>query len=471
MKLLKFIFKCGLFLGCFTTAVQADNRVFSLRLTQAPLVQTLQHLAAEQNTNLIIEDKLDDTISLQLENTDLDQVLRSVAKIKQLDLWQENGIYYLNQMDKNAKFAMPMDIPEISGNVATPPVPIEPEIETTTIKLHYAKASEVMKSLTAGNGALVSEFGRLTFDDRSNVLIIQDNKKSIRHIRKLVAELDKPIEQIAIEARIVTMNDESLKELGVRWGMFEPTTAAHKVSGNLAANGFADITNNLNVNFAATSTPAGSVALQVAKINSRLLDLELTALEQENNVEIIASPRLLTTNKKSASIKQGSEIPYVVTNGKNDTQSVEFREAVLGLEVTPHISQNNTILLDLIVSQNSPGNRVSYGENSEVVSIDKQEIQTQVFAKDGETIVLGGVFHDTITKGTNKVPVLGDIPWVGKLFSNESERHQKRELVIFVTPRILKNGETLEQLKQKDGLQKGKYLPVESAVKNSGKKS
>ena len=139
--------------------------------------------------------------------------------------------------------------------------------------------------------------------------------------------------------------------------------------------------------------------------------------------------------------------------------------------MTPHISQNNTILLDLTVSQNSPGNRVSYGENSEVVSIDKQEIQTQVFAKDGETIVLGGVFHDTITKGTNKVPVLGDIPWVGKLFSNESERHQKRELVIFVTPRILKNGETLEQLKQKNGLQKGKYLPVESAVKNSGKKS
>ena len=179
-----------------------------------------------------------------------------------------------------------------------------------------------------------------------------------------------------------------------------------------------------------------------------MLDLELSALERENNVEIIASPRLLTTNKKSASIKQGTEIPYVVSNTRNDTQSVEFREAVLGLEVTPHISKDNNILLDLLVSQNSPGSRVAYGQN-EVVSIDKQEINTQVFAKDGETIVLGGVFHDTITKSEDKVPLLGDIPGIKRLFSKESERHQKRELVIFVTPHILKAGETLEALKQK----------------------
>ncbi|MDY5422052.1 type IV pilus secretin PilQ [Actinobacillus porcinus] len=471
MKIVKFCLKSGLFLGCFIAASFADNPVFTLRLKQAPLVSTLQHLAAEQNTNLIIEDSLEGTISLQLENTDLDQVLRSVAKIKQLNLWQENGIYYLNQLDTSAKFAMSMDDGNEIVDSNSLEMPAESETETATIKLHYAKASEVMKSLSSGNGALVSDTGRLTFDDRSNVLIVQDSKKSIQNIRKLVAELDKPIEQIAIEARIVTINDESLKELGVRWGMFDPTSSAHKVNGSLAGNGFSNLADHLNVNFATTTTPAGSAALQVAKINGRLLDLELTALEQENNVEIIASPRLLTTNKKSASIKQGSEIPYVVTNGKNDTQSVEFREAVLGLEVTPHISQDNAILLDLIVSQNSPGNRVSYGEYSEVVSIDKQEIQTQVFAKDGETIVLGGVFHDTITKGANKVPVLGDIPVVGKLFSNESERHQKRELVIFVTPRILKNGETLEQLKQKEGLQKEKFLPIKNTVKNSTKKS
>ena len=304
-----------------------------------------------------------------------------------------------------------------------------------------------MKSLTGGSGSLLSPNGSLSFDDRSNLLLIQDEPKAIANLKKLIKELDKPIEQIAIEARIVTINGESLKELGVRWGIFNPTENAHHLSGSLAGNGFDNITPQLNVNLPTATTPVGSVALQVAKINGRLLDLELTALERENNVEIIASPRLLTTNKKSASIKQGTELPYIMVNEKSGTQSVEFREAVLGLEVTPHISQDKQILLDLVVSQNAPGGRVSYGLG-EVVSIDKQEINTQVFAKDGETIVLGGVFHDTITKGVDKVPLLGDIPGIKRLFSKESERHQKRELVIFVTPHILRQGAFPESLKK-----------------------
>ena len=440
--------KYGQFLMCFlilwTTYSSAENRVFSLRLKQAPMVATLQQLALEQNANLMIDDELEGTLSLQLDNVDFDRLLRSVAKIKGLSFYQENGIYYLGKPSQHEQYTEKMTEPmAISGES----LPSEMPLVSTTVKLHFAKASDVMKSLTTGSGSLLSPSGTITFDDRSNVLLIQDDARSLKNIKKLITELDKPIEQIVIEARIVTITDESLKELGVRWGIFNPTEAAHRVSGSLDANGFSNISNNLNVNFATTVTPAGSLALQVAKINGRLLDLELTALERENNVEIIASPRLLTTNKKSASIKQGTEIPYVVTNGKNDTQSVEFREAVLGLEVTPHISKDNNILLDLLVSQNSPGNRVAYGQN-EVVSIDKQEINTQVFAKDGETIVLGGVFHDTITKGVDKVPLLGDIPGIKHLFSKESERHQKRELVIFVTPHILKQGERMEMAKK-----------------------
>ena len=440
--------KFGQFLMCFlilwTTYSVAENRVFSLRLKQAPIVATLQQLALEQNANLMIDDELEGTLSLQLDNVDFDRLLRSVAKIKGLSFYQENNIYYLGKPSQHEQYAEKMTEPvAISGES----LPSETPLVSTTVKLHFAKASDVMKSLTTGSGSLLSPSGTITFDDRSNVLLIQDDARSLKNIKKLIAELDKPIEQIVIEARIVTITDESLKELGVRWGIFNPTEAAHRVGGSLDANGFSNISNNLNVNFATTVTPAGSLALQVAKINGRLLDLELTALERENNVEIIASPRLLTTNKKSASIKQGTEIPYVVTNGKNDTQSVEFREAVLGLEVTPHISKDNNILLDLLVSQNSPGNRVAYGQN-EVVSIDKQEINTQVFAKDGETIVLGGVFHDTITKGVDKVPLLGDIPGIKHLFSKESERHQKRELVIFVTPHILKQGERMEMAKK-----------------------
>ncbi|MDH2926524.1 type IV pilus secretin PilQ [Lonepinella koalarum] len=450
MNLLTFILKCGVFF-CFFAAysyAESDHATFSIRLKQAPLVTTLQQLALEQNANLIINDELTGTLSLQLENTTLDQLFQAVAKIKNLSLLKEKGIYYLTQESipqDNALNNLPI-MAEFDS------VPTIQPLHTTTLKLHFAKASEVMKSLTTGNGSLLSGEGSISFDDRSNVLIVKDNALSIKNIRKLVKELDKPIEQIAIEARIVTITDESLQELGVRWGLFDPTSSSHKVAGSLAANGFNNITDNLNVNFGAVNTPAGSLALQVAKINGRLLDLELTALERENNVKIIASPKLLTTNKKSASIKQGTEIPYVSTNEKSGSQNVEFREAVLGLEVTPHISQDNAILLDLIVSQNSPGASVQSGEG-EVITIDKQEINTQVFAKDGETIVLGGVFQDTLSKGVDKVPVLGDIPVIKHLFRKQNDKHQKRELVIFVTPHILKQGQSLQDVqknRQKD---------------------
>ncbi|MGQ0287099.1 type IV pilus secretin PilQ [Pasteurellaceae bacterium 22721_9_1] len=448
MKWKNVIKKCGVFFCIFTYAFAAqssDQDSFSIRLKQAPLVATLQQLASDYNTNLIIDDELTGTLSLQLEKTNLQQLLKSVAKIKNLELNKENGIYYLSATTSSA-------IVSSDPNIPLNPLSTEPNLKTETIKLHFAKASEVMKSLTTGNGSLLTANGSIAFDDRSNLLIIKDELSSLQHIRKLIKQLDQPIEQIAIEARIVTISDESLQELGVRWGLFTPTEQAHKVSGGLVANGFNQIAENLNVNFGAVNTPAGSIALQVAKINGRLLDLELTALERENNVKIIASPKLLTTNKKSASIKQGTEIPYISINEKSGSQSVEFREAVLGLEVTPHISQDNSILLDLIVSQNSPGPFVHSGEG-EILTIDKQEINTQVFAKDGETIVLGGVFQDSMTKGIDKVPLLGDIPVVKKLFSKEIEKHKKRELVIFVTPHILKQGQSLkefEKSRQKD---------------------
>ncbi|QIM69177.1 type IV pilus secretin PilQ [Basfia succiniciproducens] len=442
--------KCGLFFGIFISSAFAGEsgtfaeRQFSIHLKKAPLVATLQQLALEQNANLVIDDELEGTLSLKLEKVNLERLFHSVAKLKNLSLHKDKDIYYFTKNNLIEPSSIAGELKNTENFTALS----EPNLVSTTVKLHFAKASEVMKSLTSGTGSLLSPVGSVSFDERSNQLLIQDDRRSLQNIKNIIAQLDKPIEQIAIEARIVTMNDESLKELGVRWGLLEGVNSAHRIAGSLEANGFADIGQNLNVNFPTSATPAGSVALQVAKIHGRLLDLELTALEQENNVKIIASPRLLTTNKKSASIKQGTEIPYVAVNRKNDTEHVEFREAVLGLEVTPHISKDNSILLDLIVSQNSPGANIVYG-NGNLISIDKQEINTQVFAKDGETIVLGGVFNDTITKSEDKVPILGDIPLIKHLFSKESEKHQKRELVIFVTPHILKQGESLEQIQKR----------------------
>lgn len=418
-----FMYKCGVFFILFSVSLQAANdHIFSLRLQQAPLVETLQQLALTQHKNLVIDDELEGSLSLQLTDITFDKLLRIIAKSKKLDLRYEQNTYYLTERTKET---------------------LENKV-SSAIKLHFAKASDVMKSLTSGNGTLLSTEGSISFDDRSNLILVQDTPQSVQNLKKLIAEMDKPTEQIVIEARIVTMTDESLKELGVRWGMFNPTDQAHKVAGSLAANGFQNMTDQLNVNFATRIAPPVSVALQLAKINGRLLDLELTALERENNVEIIASPRLLTTNKKSASIKQGTEIPYIVTSGKNDSQTVEFREAVLGLDVTPHLSKDNHILLDLVITQNALGPTIRY-EKGEMVSIDKQEINTQVFAQDGETIVLGGVFHDTFSKAVDKVPLLGDIPILKHLFRKEGERHQKRELVIFVTPHIVKNASQVKK--------------------------
>lgn len=436
----KSIIKCGLFFSIFLLSsiglAQNTNhssslgqQPFSIQLKQAPLVATLQRLAYDYQTNLVIDDELTGTISLQLQQTHFPELLTAIAQIKNLSLWQENHVYYLSRQINYTP--LPQD------HIIAPDliIPSSSQQQTEAIKLHFAKASEVVKSLTPQIGSLLSPQGSLSFDPRSNLILLQDEKATIKNIKKLIQAMDKPIEQIAIEARIVTISDESLKELGVRWGIFNPTEQAHRFTGQLEANNFSQLTDQLNVNFA-TLNPSASMALQLAKINGRLLDLELTALERENNVEIIASPRLITTNKQMANIKQGTEIPYVIFDSKNNHHSIEFKEAVLGLEVTPQISQDNHILLDLVVTQNSAGNPIVAGTGN-AVSIDKQEIRTQVFAQDGETIVLGGIFHNSIAKQVDKVPLLGDLPLIKRLFSKEMERQQRRELVIFVTPHIL----------------------------------
>lgn len=389
----------------------------SISLKEAPTKSILAYLAEENNKNIVLVEDIQNRSTLRIESRSFDEIIKSIAEINQLSVKIENNIYYIHKKEQNK-------IEEVNNN---------PTLLTQNIKLHYAKASEIIDSITKGNGNLLSENGYLHFDERSNSIIIKDTASSIKNITTLIKHLDLPTEQIAIEARIVTISSENLKELGVRWGVFNRNEHSHRFAGRLEGNGFE--TNNLNVNFPVLNNSASAV-LQIASINGRVLDLELSALEQENNVEIIASPRLLTTNKKSASIQQGTEIPYTIYNKKSETFDFEFKDAVLGLDVTPQISADNQILLDLIVTQNSPN-----GQNgvSGLTTIDKQELRTQVFAKHGETIVLGGVFQHLKSKGEDKVPILGSIPVVKQLFSQSRNKISKRELVIFVTPYIVKS--------------------------------
>ena len=394
----------------------------SLVLKDAPTAEVVAYLASEMDKNIVLHQDIESKSNIRIENSQFDAILKSIAKINKLNIQQENGIYYISEKTKE-------DL-----NEKIKPLDEEQKLQlvTRTVKLKYAKASEVIDSLTKGSGSFLNDGGYIHFDERSNSLIIKENVASIKNTLALIKELDKPTEQIAIEARIVTISSKNLQELGVRWGMFSADSSIEEVARNGGR------VQNLNVNFPVVA--GASATLQVASINSKLLDLELSALEQENSVEIIASPRLLTTNKKLASIKQGTEIPYAIYDRKSETYDISFKEAVLGLEVTLHISENNQILMDLIVTQNSQGQSVGNANSGNTaIAIDKQELNTQVFAKHGETIVLGGVFQHLKSKDNDKIPVLGSIPFLKRLFSYQKDQINKRELVIFVTPYIVQS--------------------------------
>ncbi|HDL5665041.1 TPA: type IV pilus secretin PilQ [Mannheimia haemolytica] len=408
----------------------------SIVLKNAPTSLIFTYLAEETGKNMVLDDNIETKSTLRLENKSVDEIFKTLGKVNKLSLTQEDDIVYIHKKEEKAADLTPLPIMNLQNNGQNTPLVTAPKLITKTLKLHYAKASEVIESLTKGSGTFLSENGYIHFDERSNGLIVKDSAKSLKNIENLVKQLDQPTEQIAIEARIVTISSEHLQELGVRWGIFSRGAGHYKFGGRLEGNGLNNVTNNLNVNFPITG--GASAVLQVSSINSRVLDLELSALEQENSVEIIASPRLLTTNKKPASIKQGTEIPYVMYNTKSEATDVEFKEAVLGLEVVPHLSTQNQILLDLIVTQNSPN---SQSGSSGLITIDKQELNTQVFAKHGETIVLGGIFQHLTQKGEDKVPILGSIPFIKRLFSQTRDKISKRELVIFVTPYILQSNE------------------------------
>lgn len=261
-------------------------------------------------------------------------------------------------------------------------------------------------------------------DKRTNRLLLRDNRAVLAELEKWVSQMDLPVAQVELAAHIVTINEKSLRELGVKWTLADATQAG-------AVGDVTTLSSDLSV-AAATSR----VGFNIGRISGRLLDLELSALEQKQQLDIIASPRLLASHLQPASIKQGSEIPYQVSSGESGATSVEFKEAVLGMEVTPTVLQKGRIRLKLHISQNVPG-QVLQQADGEVLAIDKQEIETQVEVKSGETLALGGIFSRKNKSGSDSVPLLGDIPWLGQLFRHDGKEDERRELVVFITPRLV----------------------------------
>jgi type IV pilus assembly protein PilQ len=333
-------------------------------------------------------------------------------------------------------------------------VELEP-LYTEIIEISFAKASEVAAILDGDGDAkttFVSPRGSISIDERTNALLIRDTADHISDMQEVIDQLDRPVRQVLIESRIVIANNDFNEELGVRFGVtgqansngLGQATIAGNLDGNRelinAQNGTGDgdnlITqsNALNVDLAAAN-PAGSLGLALAKFPfGSILQLELSAMEAEGKGEVISSPRVITANQKQATIEQGTEIPYQEASSSGAT-SVSFKEAVLKLDVTPQITPDERIIMDLIVSKDEVG-EVFLG----VPSIDKREVQTQVLVENGETVVLGGIYEQSKSNGVEKVPFFGDLPYVGFLFKNTTSEDRQRELLIFVTPKIVKEG-------------------------------
>ncbi|HFK5736666.1 MAG: DNA uptake porin HofQ [Enterobacter sichuanensis] len=391
----------------------AAPKPVTLVVDDVPVVQVLQALATQESRNLVVSPDVSGTLSLNLTHVPWRQALQTVVSSAGLVLREEGGIFYVHtaawqreqrERSEQEKARRQLDAPLVSHS----------------IPFSYADAGELQKAAEK----LLSPKGSLSVDKRTNRLLIRDSQTVVDTLVRWATQMDIPVEQVELAAHIVTMTEKSLRELGVKWALADATDAG-KV-GQLTTLG-----SDLSV-----ASATSHVGFNIGRINGRLLDLELSALEQKQQVDIIASPRLLASHMQPASIKQGSEIPYQVSSGESGATSVEFKEAVLGMEVTPVVLPGGRVRLKLHISENMPG-QVLQQADGETLAIDKQEIETQVEVKSGETLALGGIFSQKNKTGSDSVPGLGSIPWLGALFRHDGKDQERRELVVFITPRLV----------------------------------
>ena len=413
--------------------VKYQGKPISLNFQDVPIRTVLQLIADFNNFNLVTTDSVAGNITLRLDGVPWEQALDTVLKVKGLDKRLDGNILLVapaKEIAEREKQSL-----ESKNQVAE----LAPLV-TEYIQINYAKAGEIAGLLSTDKTRLLSSRGAVSVDDRTNTLLVKDTPEVIDHIKRMLQVLDIPVKQVIIEARMVTIDDGVDEQLGVRWGVTkaeENGSISGTIKGNdtVADGEVPDIKDRLNVNLPVASA-AGSIAFQVAKLaDGTLLDLELSALETENKAEIIASPRVTTANQKEAIIEQGTEFPSNTSSSSGAT-TVEWKKAVLSLKVTPHITPDNRVILDLTVTQDTLGQEVKTGTGTGT-AINTQQISTQVLVDNGETLVLGGIYQQTMKKDVTKVPVLGDIPGVGYLFRSTSEKNSKRELLIFVTPKIV----------------------------------
>ncbi|MEP4148958.1 MAG: type IV pilus secretin PilQ [Halioglobus sp.] len=416
----------------------------SLNFQDIEVRAVLQLIADFTELNLVASDTVSGRITLRLQNVPWDQALELVLKTKGLDKRQIGNVLMVAPAAEIAE----RERQEIESNKQIAELaPLQSEF----VRIRYAQAQQIVGLFQAGSeegGSLISQRGSVVVDVRTNSLIITDTAAKLAEIRELIEKVDIPVRQVMIESRIVIAQSDLTHSLGIEWG----GGYIDDVNGNiLSASGDTENVVGLNNSIINGDTPSVSypgallVDLGVASTSGfalgftsddLFLTAEISALEAAGQGEVVSQPKVITGDKQQATIKSGTEIPYQEAAASGAT-STSFKEAVLELDVTPNITPDDRVMLDLNVKQDSVGDLVPSGRGGFIPSIDTTEITTQVLVGNGETVVLGGVFKTEDLETVNKVPFFGDIPYVGAFFRNESRNNTKTETLIFITPRIL----------------------------------
>jgi type IV pilus assembly protein PilQ len=442
-----------------------DKRVYTgerltLNFQDIETRAVLQLLADASGQNIVVSDSVQGSVTLRLQNVPWDQALDIVLRTKGLDKRRNDNVIIVAPTEElaareKAELAARQDVQELA--------PLRSEY----LQVNYAKAGDLAALIkTQGESGLLSKRGSVSVDERTNTLLLQDSADRLDDIRRLVGTLDIPIRQVQIEARIVIVSDDFSRELGARAGFsgFDffgsnlGYTSGSALANDQALGEFLDSVNDdepgvtvpfigsedvntasprYNVNLPVAS-PAGSLAYMLLG-KDFLVDLEISAAQAEGRGEVISTPRVITANQREASIEQGVEIPYQESASSGAT-TISFKKAVLSLKVTPQVTPDNRVILDLNVKKDSVGQVIVGGAGQQVPSIDTREITTQVLVNDGQTVVLGGILETERRETEKKVPYLGDIPVLGRLFKTTGKTNNKDELLIFVTPKILREG-------------------------------
>lgn len=455
--------------------VYSGTRV-TFNFQDIPVRAALQFIAEMSKKNLVVADSVGGSVTLRLVNVPWDQALDVILRAKGLDKRSDGNVIWIAPQQELANYEQNLAEARLKAEDTA-------ELVTDYVPISYGKAADIAKLLTSGsksgggggggNRGFLSPRGSVSFDERTNTLLLNETPDKLRELRELIGVLDRPVQQVLIESRIVVATDDFTRELGVKWGV----QALHTTSGGNVittspqggSNGAASLAiergnNNsgasnasgvttyqtgaggFNVNLPAAN-PMGSFGLAILGANY-LVDLELSAAQTEGRGEVISSPRVITANQQEAVIRQGQQIGYVTYQNSatgsagSGTATVQFKDAVLELRVTPTITADSRVYLKINVKKDALAKFIDAPGSGQVPQIDTREINTSVLVDNGQTVVLGGIYEITKANTISKVPGLGDIPGLGALFRKTVKNNNKAELLIFVTPRIL--SETLQ---------------------------